>query len=104
MDCVYRQRRAKRERLNGTVRRSAVNVNINHVGVIMGLTKRGKKIRVAWRKFTGSRSEYQCPTCKIVYVGAVVRNTLSFVCDCGQKLIVDEDKYETKVKIKGKSI
>lgn len=51
-------------------------------------TKKTKKVIVTWSEVITYTSNYVCPSCHTAYVGVVRRNTIRFLCDCGQELIV----------------
>jgi DNA-directed RNA polymerase subunit RPC12/RpoP len=55
----------------------------------MNVTKKGKKIKVRYKKYEYERSEYICPTCKTKFIGDLDRSIIRFRCNCGQELIVN---------------
>jgi hypothetical protein len=51
--------------------------------------KKPKRVELGWKECTYYVATYQCPECKIIYVGGgPSRNATRFLCNCGQELIV----------------
>lgn len=57
-------------------------------------TKKAKRVRVRWLELTWvqDRSEYSCPTCGTTFIGTLNKNTLRFICDCGQELVIKKQE------------
>jgi len=59
----------------------------------MKITKRPKMVRVEYEEVVSYISRYYCPSCFTTFTGCGPRtNVTSFVCSCGQKLIVENKK------------
>ena len=56
----------------------------------MSVTKKSKKVTVTFVETKKYYAKYVCPSCRVEHIGACVdKSTVSFKCDCGQVLIVD---------------
>lgn len=57
------------------------------------ITKKPKRVKVIYTKTTSYYSEYSCPSCGLHLVGAgLQKNVTRFRCDCGQELMVENNK------------
>ena len=55
-------------------------------------TRRPKNVIVEWLEVVTYEVNYECPTCKVHYLGAgPAKNVTRFICSCGQELIVRKE-------------
>ena len=54
-------------------------------------TKKPKKIKVEWteKTYTAKESKYTCPCCHATYINTVQKRDISFRCNCGQVLVIE---------------